>query len=341
MKTFRICLLVSIILLNFSTFGLNLKGSTKDPVQEGLPVNDISQTKPSLSDEASQYDESQHDTSLSAHQALQDFKLYLNKQIAKHNLNLTPEQIESFIAKGRSLIYENSQEGNINQSNSRKIQKDFKLYLKTLYPDNFKPKRYNNEVNFKLARRRIRAITKDFVVNKLQVKNSTEVKEYWNKVKGMVYKKLDKAAYFNDFYELVVDESAIPEIIGKVFNKLEAEYQNGKPVTHNTQNNPKRKRKAAVPEKISAPIAEKLVVLMIRNKGISAKNNETLTRKIMKKINKNIKRGKIDKEFVITTAKEEIKEFLDLKSNVTKKTSERYLDRFIKAMGKTPETDHN
>jgi len=328
MKTFRIWLLASVILLNFSNFSLT--GNTKD---DGSQSNEALGNK-SLGDE----------TLVSTHQALQDFKLYLNKQIAKNNLTLTPEQIESFIAKGRSLIYENSHEGNINQSNSRKIQKDFKLYLKSLYPENFKIKRSKNEVNYKLARRRIRATTKDFVINKLQIKNSAEVKEYWNKVKDLVYKKLDKAAYFNDFNELVVDESTIPEIIGKVFTKLELDVpngNNGNPATANNQNNPKRKRKAVVPEKISAPIAEKLVVLMIRNKGISAKNNETLTRKIMKKINKNIKRGRVEKEFVIKTAKQEIKEFLDLKSNVIKKPSERYLDRFIKAMGKTPETDHN
>ena len=325
MKTFRIWLLVPVILLNFSNFSLT--GNTKD---DGSQSNEALGSK-SLDDE----------TLVSTHQALQDFKLYLNKQIAKHNLTITPEQIESFIAKGRSLIYENPRESQINQSNSRKIQKDFKLYLKSLYPENFKIKRSQNEVNYKLARRRIRATTKDFVVNKLQIKNSTDVKEYWNKVKDLVYKKLDKAAYFNDFNELVVDESAIPEIIGRVFNKLEADNQNGNSINSNNQNNPKRKRKAVVPEKISAPIAKKLVVLMIRNKGISAKNNETLTRKIMKKINKNIKRGRVEKEFVIKTAKEEIKEFLDLKSNVTKKPSEKYLDRFIRAMGKTPETDHN
>lgn len=325
MKTFRILLLTSIILLNFSNFGIT--GNAKD----GKALGDKSLRDKSLDDE----------TLISAHQALQDFKLYLNKQIAKRNLKLTPEQIESLIAKSRSLIYENSREGQISQENSRKIQKDFKLYLKTHCPENFKIKRSKNEVNYKLARRRIRATTKDFVINKLQIKNDAEVKEYWNKVKDLVYKKLDKAAYFNDFNELVVDESTIPEIIGKVFSKLETDTSNGNNGSSVNPNTPKRKHKAVVPEKISAPIAEKLVVLMIRNKGISAENNVTLTRKIMEKINKNLKRGRIDKEFVIKTAKEEIKEFLDLKNNVTKKPSERYIDRFIKAMGRTPETDQN
>ena len=325
MKTFRIWLLTSVILLNFSNFGIT--GNAK----EDESLGDKALGDKSLGDE----------TLISAHQALQDFKLYLNKQIAKHNLTLSPEQIESLIAKSRSLIYENSCEGQISQANSRKVQKDFKLYLKTTYPENFKIKRSKNEVNYKLARRRIRATTKDFVINKLQIKNDAEVKEYWNKVKDLVYKKLDKAAYFNDFNELVVDESTIPEIIGKVFNKLEMDTSNGNNGSSVNPNTPKRKRKAVVPEKISAPIAEKLVVLMIRNKGISAENNETLTHKVMEKINKNLKRGRIEKELVIKTTKQEIEEFLELKNKVTKKPSERYIDRFIKAMGKTPETDQN
>jgi hypothetical protein len=315
MKTFRnwlLTLIISLIIsLSFSSFGIT--GNAK---VDNTPNND--------------------EASISTHQALQDFKLYLQKQIAKHNLTLSPEQIDSLMAKSRSLIYENSQEGQVTQANSRKIQKDFKLYLKTTYPENFKIKRSKNEVNYKLARRRIRATTKDFIINKLQIKNGTDVKEYWNKVKDLVYKKLDKAAYFNDFNELVVDESAIAEIIGKVFNTLEMNNPNDHNGSVKNTNNPNRKRKAIVPEKLSAPIAEKLVRQMVRNKGISTKNIETLTLKIMKIINKNLKRGRIEKEFVIKTTKQEIENFLYLKSNVVRKGAKRYLDRFIDAMGKVP-----
>lgn len=332
MKTFRILTITSLVLLNLSNTCITAGNA------EGISLGNAILTDVS----------SANKTLISTQQSLQDFKLYLNKQIAKRHLTLSPEQIEALIAKSRSLIYENSREGKISQSDSRKIQKNFKLYLKTTYPENFKINRSKNEVNYKLARRRIRATTKDFIVNTLQInnnqaKNNNAVQEYWDKVKGLVYKKLDKAAYFNDFNELVVDESAISEIIGKVFNKLELENANNdknSTVNTNDPNNPKRKRKAVVPEKISAPIAEKLVRLMIRNKGINAKHNETLTNKIMKDINKKLKRGRVEKDFVIQITKQEIDEFLDLKNNINKKSSERYLDRFIKAMGNVPETNH-
>ncbi len=329
MKTIRILVITAMVLLSFSNFGI-AGHAKKTKTSDAASLTDLS---------------SDAETLIPAQQALQDFKSYFNKQIAKHNLSLSSEQIDSLTAKSRSLIYESSREGQISQANSRKIQKEFKLYLKTAYPENFKIKRSQNEVNYKLARRRIRATTKDFIVNKLQIKNNTEIKELWDKVKSMVYKKLDKAAYFNDFNELVVDESAIPEIIGKVFTKLEAENpndNNGNSINAEILNRHKHThQQATAPEKISAPIAEKLVRLMIRNKGISAKHNDTLTHKIMKEVNKNLKRGRISKEFVVQTTKREIEEFMELKSNVTKKATGRYLDRFIKAMGQVPETNPN
>lgn len=281
------------------------------------------------------------DELISSNQAKQNFKGYINKQIAKHNLKFSQEQIDNLLTKGYKLIYENIHDGQITNAGLCKIQKDLKIYLKTNYPDNYKPKRSKNEVNYKLARSRIRAITKDFAINTLKAKNKPEILEHWNKVKDMVCKKLDKAAYFNDYNELVVDETAIAQIIGKVFEKLSSNEANGQ----NSSNNPgnhKRKRKALTPSKISAPIAEKLVRLMIRNNGITAKYSDQLVTKIMKKINKKLdKKGKIEKTIVVEIAKKEIETFKNLKNTVIKKQSQRYIDRFIDAMGTTPETDVN
>lgn len=271
------------------------------------------------------------DTLISTQQAVADFVQYLRKQLSKYKISLAQDQIDSIIVKSRKLIYNHAHNGKISKIIERKIEKDVKIYLKNTYPDNFlKSQDPLNEVYYKQARNRIRAIVKDFIINKQQIKNPTQVNESWNEVKGTVYTKINKASYLNKSHDLVVDESAIPEISSKIFAKLEAK-QNQK-----EGGNPIRKRKALFPEKITMIKAEKIVRSIIRKKGIDVKYCDSLTTNIMQKLAyKSDKRGRIERNIVITTTNEEVAAFKKLKENVIKSTNNgSYLDAFIQRFKK-------
>ena len=271
------------------------------------------------------------DTLISTQQAVADFVQYLRKQLSKYKISLAQDQIDSIIVKSRKLIYNHAHNGKISKIIERKIEKDVKIYLKNTYPDNFlKSQDPLNEVYYKQARNRIRAIVKDFIINKQQIKNPTQVNESWNEVKGTVYTKINKASYIYKSHDLVVDESAIPEISSKIFAKLEAK-QNQK-----EGGNPIRKRKALFPEKITMIKAEKIVRSIIRKKGIDVKYCDSLTTNIMQKLAyKSDKRGRIERNIVITTTNEEVAAFKKLKENVIKSTNNgSYLDAFIQRFKK-------
>ncbi len=265
------------------------------------------------------------DTMIATQQALQNFIQYLNKQLNKYGISLLQDQVDSLVAKSRKLIYENAHNGKISRLIERKIEKDFKLYLKNTYPDKFKEKLVQNEVFYKQAKNRIRAIVKDFIINKQQITNPNQVNDTWNLVKESAYMGINKAAFLNKSHDLVVDESVIPEISSKIFAKLEAS------ALRRDAGNPARKRKALFPEKVSLLRAEKIVRSLIRKKGINAQHSDTLTTSIMQKIGQRAdKRGNVEKSLVLSIAKEEIDQFKKIKENVVKPESDKgHLDTFI------------
>jgi hypothetical protein len=268
------------------------------------------------------------DILISTHEALQSFVQYLKKQLNKYGISLVQDQINSIVSKSRNLIYENAHNGKISQLIERKIEKDFKIYLKNAYPDKFKVKYPQNEIYYKQAKNRIRAIIKDFIINKQKITNPTQVNETWNQVKETAYTKINKAAFLNTSRDLVVDESIIPEISSRVFAKLEAA------TAQRDAGNPARKRKALFPEKVSLFRAEKIVRSMIRKTGINARHSDSLTTSIMQKIGQQSdKRGSVEKTIVISIAREEIDQFKKIQESVVKPAPEgSYLDAFIRRL---------
>lgn len=184
------------------------------------------------------------------------------------------------------------------------------------------PDKSTSTVPLKQARGRLKAIAREYMREKQNIKSPFELHQNWKFIKKDVYKKLASKAYLDEQKHRIVNEDAIPDMADKVFKKL---------AKLRTDDQGERRKKYSPPvDLISMKTAINLVRDRLRKHGIHENDKPILFKEIMQEL-KQYKEDDnlINRKTAKFVADNIIKKFKEHKLQISNQETKSYLEQFI------------